>query len=563
MDNRQRNIVTVILIFILMSGLALRVINVGQMSFWVDELNHVYAAKGLLEKSSTQLPSGLYYRRALLYTTLVAASFQLFGDGEAQARLPSIIFGTVSIPLIFFLGLRWFSPWVGLLGAFLLAFFPPAVAWSRECRMYTMLQAISLVFLYVFYRGLEYENRQKGESFQYSKNASWYRFPSTWSIHWLYLLLACILLIIAYHLQQVTSLIFFAVLAYNFTLFVGTFFQRPWNTGRLSKYGFFLLVMVSLAGLAMILFSVHIRFFRMMDRVPLWAKWRSEDSLVYFHALGKSLWPFFVVGGIGILRERWRPGIYLLIMFLVPFLMLSILFSWKSGRYMFHLLPGFLLVSAYGISITIRLLVKWIGRAIARRTTWSSVLRTSVVNGIVAIIFLALLMNCRWFQYSIRIPWLQHGRYKGAITHSNWRGACQYAAVRARSGDIIISSNPLAVLYYGLPYINYSLNLGHLDFRRRNDQGRHMEPYTGAEIIADLSTLEQIVASHPKGWVIIDVTRLSPPYVTEEVRDYIFSQLDRHLDFDDDTVLIFSWDHTNHQRVSEPSNGASSGGVEN
>jgi len=526
---------------------ALRVINIGRLSFWVDELNHAYVAKGLLEQSGPMFLSTRLYSRARLYTILVAISFRLFGVGEAQARLPSIIFGTAAVPLIFFLGLRWFSPPVGLVSAFLLAFNTSAITWSRTCRMYTFFQAIFLIFLYVLYRGLEYEPPQGKKPSQHTSGVPWYRFPPTWNIHWVYLLIAAVLFIVAFHVQAVTVLTFFGLLAYILLRFTGLLLQRPLDTNRLLKYSTFFIAIASLVVPAVIFFDADIRFSRAIRYVPTWARWQSEDPWVYFRGLGRSLWVFFFIGGAEIIRSRRRPGIYLLVMFLVPFFMLSFLFAWKSTRYIFHLFPCFLIVSAYGIVLTFRTLVAWAERTIDRVAGWRSCFRSYVANGTILILLMIFFLSCRWFQYGIRIPWLQHGRYRGTIAHYNWRSSCKYVAARVRPGDIIISSLPLATLYYGLPEVHYSLNFNQLGLARsfdiRDDQGRYIDPYTSVEIITDLPTLARIIADHPRGWLIIDALRFSPPYITTDIRDYILSTLDQHLDPDDDTVRVFSWDH--------------------
>jgi len=124
---------SLILLFILVVvGASLRLINLEQSSFWVEEVKHVYSAKSFLEKGEFALPSGLEYKRALPFTFLVSVSFKIFGINEFAARLPSAIFGTLSILLVFFVGKGLFNERVGLIAALFLTFLPWEIGWSRN-----------------------------------------------------------------------------------------------------------------------------------------------------------------------------------------------------------------------------------------------------------------------------------------------------------------------------------------------------------------------------------------------------------------------------------------------
>jgi hypothetical protein len=67
---------------------------------------------------------------------------------EARLRLPSLLFGTASIPLIFLIGRRLFDPRVGLVAAFLLALSAPCAGYSQEARYYALLLFYALASLY-------------------------------------------------------------------------------------------------------------------------------------------------------------------------------------------------------------------------------------------------------------------------------------------------------------------------------------------------------------------------------------------------------------------------------
>ena len=70
------------LMIILIAGAFLRLWNLGQPSFWIDEINTVYAARSWSENGTFELPSGYNYGRAPLYTITTGLVFSLFGSNE-------------------------------------------------------------------------------------------------------------------------------------------------------------------------------------------------------------------------------------------------------------------------------------------------------------------------------------------------------------------------------------------------------------------------------------------------------------------------------------------------
>lgn len=64
---------------------------------------------------------------------------KLFGISERALRLPSVVFGTFAVLMIFLLGREIFNPFVGLLGALLMGTLPEQIYFSQEARMYSLL----------------------------------------------------------------------------------------------------------------------------------------------------------------------------------------------------------------------------------------------------------------------------------------------------------------------------------------------------------------------------------------------------------------------------------------
>ena len=101
-NNKKYVVFAIILFIVVCGGFYIRVIKLGETSLSFVEPLHIYPAKSILETGEPTLPSGSEYSRALWFTQLVALSFKLFGINEFSARFPSVVFGTLSIIVVFF-----------------------------------------------------------------------------------------------------------------------------------------------------------------------------------------------------------------------------------------------------------------------------------------------------------------------------------------------------------------------------------------------------------------------------------------------------------------------------
>ena len=147
-----------ILVALTAIGFYLRFNDLGCRSFWTDEVITSYAAIGLLEHGAPVMPSGEVYTRALLNTYLIALSFKIFGISESSARIVSVIFGTLMIPLAYLLGKEFESKRVGIIAALLITFSAFEILWAREARMYAQFQFFYLLTAYLFYVSLKKTN---------------------------------------------------------------------------------------------------------------------------------------------------------------------------------------------------------------------------------------------------------------------------------------------------------------------------------------------------------------------------------------------------------------------
>ncbi|RPI87630.1 MAG: phospholipid carrier-dependent glycosyltransferase, partial [Chloroflexi bacterium] len=134
------------LALVLLLGAAIRFYNLGEWSFWYDEIFTLRDIEGL------KPPALLLERPSLL---LSAISVSLFGVSEWSARFVPALIGVLSIPTLYFLVRTLFNPTIAILSVLLLAVSPWHLYWSQNARFYTALLLFYTLALFAFYWGIE------------------------------------------------------------------------------------------------------------------------------------------------------------------------------------------------------------------------------------------------------------------------------------------------------------------------------------------------------------------------------------------------------------------------
>jgi hypothetical protein len=137
------------------AAFALRLAYLLHSHPFMDEFTTILAAQAILQRGLPVLPSGLFYEHGLLFTYLDAPFVALAGENSlfAMARLPSLLLGTASVLLVYWIGRRWFSRRAGLVAAGLLALSPEGMVWGGRARMYALAQVWVLLLAFLVYEG--------------------------------------------------------------------------------------------------------------------------------------------------------------------------------------------------------------------------------------------------------------------------------------------------------------------------------------------------------------------------------------------------------------------------
>ena len=133
---------------ILFLGFCLRLINLNQ-SLWLDEAITALAVKNnTLTQIITTFSPGDFHPP--LYYLILKLWTNVFGYSEIALRIPSVIFGVLTIFVVYKIGEKLSNKRTGLFAAILMAVNPLGVYYSQEARMYSlamMLVAGSIYFL--------------------------------------------------------------------------------------------------------------------------------------------------------------------------------------------------------------------------------------------------------------------------------------------------------------------------------------------------------------------------------------------------------------------------------
>lgn len=531
---------------ILAAAAFLRLAQLGTPSFWVDELNFVYAGQALNAGEEPRFPSGNLNQRAMLYAHCVALSMRVFGVNEFAARFPSAVFGILAVVATYFVAKSLFGRLAGLLSAFLLTFSHLAIGWSRLSRMYALFQLLFIIGVYAFYKGFEGEKT----SCENCAGNLWQRFKgylAQQGLRWPWLMASGAILLIAMQVHELTGIFAASLLAYVAGMFLLQLFLHGGRAALQSKYGLTLL----LAGVAAL---VGFGFFdlggfvqRALSFHPSWARYAYvQDTHYYYYFLTESgqfpLAAFFLIGCIYMMTRAQRHAFFAACNFAVPVVLHSFVFSYKVPNYIFQIYPFFVMLAAHALSS----IYQDEAGQLARRQKEAGVFWTKRRRRIVLIAAVfGWLPATLWFRYSLKLPFTGSAGFDGAVQHEDWRGAAAYVNADTTNNQALASTIPLTMLYYtGKPA--YCLNLAHtdstLDWQQPLPGNKKRDYYSGGEAISNLHELQQMLARHPAALFVMDTYRLErEQYVPKEISEFIKTKLPRVWADQQNTIQIFAW----------------------
>lgn len=136
------------LIAILILALILRIINLGQ-SIWLDEgINAVYVNELNFKQLFFEYPIGDFHPP--LFHLVLKTFITFFQLSEWSLRVPSVIFGVMTVITTYLIGKRLYDNKTGVISALLIATSPLAIYYSQEARMYSLAAFLASLSVYFF-----------------------------------------------------------------------------------------------------------------------------------------------------------------------------------------------------------------------------------------------------------------------------------------------------------------------------------------------------------------------------------------------------------------------------
>lgn len=149
-------VITVLILLILVASL-FRVYNLGEHSFWFDEVASIRNTMAILQLPPYEdwgLLGMLKNERVPPLYSFYIMPFYCLSPNEWVLRFAAVVWSIATVPLIYRFGARLFNKKVGLIGALLLTFSPFHISYSREVRHYSLFLFLSISLFCLSYRAL-------------------------------------------------------------------------------------------------------------------------------------------------------------------------------------------------------------------------------------------------------------------------------------------------------------------------------------------------------------------------------------------------------------------------
>lgn len=376
-------------------GTWLRLLHLGQKSYWWDEIVSIRIASLPLPAFRSTL--WRYEANMSLYYLLVRWWIH-FGNGEAWLRSLSVITAVLSIPVIYAAGTVLSRKNTGLIAAFLLSINVAHIAYAQEARSYSLLMLLCLLSLFFF---LRIERAGKANALGYVLASTLAVYAHFFAVFFLFAQWTSLLWLPKKRLYWKKFLI--PVSATALLILPALYYMAFRRSGQLT-----FIPPVRLRELAQVIYVLT------ADA----GKFRKAIALLYLLCCGVALRSLY---------SRWRSerdsfeNWRVLVVALCAALPIAITFlvSFKVPiffpRYLLICLPALVLLAAYGLA--------------AMRLPWLRV-------GICALITLLSVATLKWYY---------------AQPKDDWRSLTTYLSAHAQPGDVVVGCTPGAewpVQYY-------------------------------------------------------------------------------------------------------------------
>lgn len=499
----------IIVVFLIISGFILRIHKLNVQSFWMDEAISSIAAVSLLQEGLPVLPSGVVYTRAILNTFLISTSFSLFGINESSARLPSVLFGTLTIFLVYLMGLKWGNRQIAIMAALLVTFSVWEIAWSRQARMYQQLQFFYLLSLFTFYE------------FIHGK-----------SIKWLAVLIFSVV-------GAVLSHVFGYILIVVFLIYLVTSALTEHKNIEIKK------IRISHIALTVVFTALLVlSFYAGVIQSVLETDIDYYDTYMYLLKKDLGIFLFLAVpGGTVLVNRDWKKGLLLISALVLPLYFIFFHVLLVGTRYLYFVIPILFILIGYFLDFVIDYFSIILSRTMDSikayplcdniETLRSSIPLLNTIHGIpektvLNVIVTFMLILAMYFSPAFTFTPKEYYELGVNAPQSDFRNAYIYVKNNMNPEDVIVSAwTPPAQFYIQKSDYWLGFNVVGTGMENFLVNNSNRDIYTNATAITDVEAFKEVVESHNGGWVVVDGAAWNK--LRPSVRDYINNNLTYHM----------------------------------
>jgi 4-amino-4-deoxy-L-arabinose transferase-like glycosyltransferase len=440
LKSNKINFTIFILILIIIIGSGLRLYGLDR-SLWLDEVLSV-ASQSEFQRhlSNIYLPMHLYF--------VVLHLFTFLGTSEIVLRLPSLIFGILSILLMYKIGKLFFGRTEGLIGAFLLSISTMLIEHSQEARYYSLSTFLSLLSFFFLFKVVKEKDRKL----------------------WLGFIFATILAVLSHYYMIFVALIQVIFLSIIVLKKPKSFIMSVKKIGKTKIFFIFLGLLLIIAFSFPIIQNILDQFLsgsgyagQATFGIPpesffqdLFSSFSFGHSFSYFSFLSGdfgaiisiSIFFFFLLLGLITSAKKYPNQTILLLLWiflpaiLIFFLSVSLNSALIDAKYLIFIVPGYLLCISKGISSISSILLKYYYKFIYGLSSIPLLeKRRLIIEYSIIIIILGVFVG------ATIIPLEEHYSSPG----EDWRNAAEFLETNSKLGDAIIikpSYLEQCLLYY-------------------------------------------------------------------------------------------------------------------
>ncbi|MFA5075824.1 MAG: glycosyltransferase family 39 protein [Patescibacteria group bacterium] len=491
-----------LLLFILIGyGCLLRVYQLDQQSYWIDEGYTLNAVLATLEHGYPILDSGYHYSRGLLNTYLISLATKVGGFNPWATRSVAVVFGTAFIILIYYFTKKLFDKKTAVFTAIFVTFSYWEIAWSRQARMYIQLQFFFFLSLYLFWLLLE--------KFSYKR---------------LIMLIISTLLAILSHALGIILLAIYIIYLLLYKLYLDL--EKRKNNKKLKEILPIWWEEIKNVNIWKILSVLFLLIILLAYTLPPVYKIIANLILKKSDYVGGGYQNFLIqemrwilmltmVGALwGLIKKQsFLNSLFLVLSYFVPFLLITLSTDLGHYRYLFFILPILYIFAGYLIKNITELLIK-----------------RPIINTFLSLLLVAIIISNQGF---VLLPKTYYP-LEPKTPMPNFSGVYQIIKTTGWNNQLtIISPFPqMDKIYLGKSdyFLPISLTGKDSSLEQALQPNKRQEIYTDAWVINNEQELEQILRNY-HGYIIFDT--LAEDRLGRPIIDLIRSQIHTKLIWND------------------------------